>query len=280
MPVLYRYSDRLIQFHHSVDPDPDDGNFPMHIHEQYEIFCFVSGSASYLVEGNEYPLEPGSVVAMRKTESHKIKILGGEPYERFAFQFYPELLAGVDPGFLLLEPFHDRPLGQNNHYRPFEFKGKQPMELLEAMCVTGVGEAERRLAIHVNMYPLLDLLRNSFKKKQAVPHAGKRSLAEELVAYINLHLFDDISLDSLSRHFFISVSQIGRVFRKATGSSVWDYIIIKRLSAAQSMIRDGMPLNKAAGECGFKDYSSFYRAYVKKIGTSPKADLPDKSVDG
>lgn len=273
MPALYRYSDRLVQFHHSVDQNPRDINFSMHVHEQYEIFCFFSGSASYLVEGNEYALEPGSIVTMRKTESHKIRILGDEPYERLALHFYADVLDGVDPEHLLLESFNNHPLGQNNHYKPSEFSGESPKSILESMCVSDGSDDERRLSVYVHLYPLLYLLRDSYRRKQAAPKA--RSLAEELVAYINLHLFDDISIASLSRCFFLSPSQLVRIFKNATGSTVWDYIIFKRLSAAQSMIRDGKMPGKAAAECGFHDYSSFYRSYLKRFGVTPKNDMTE-----
>ena len=276
MPSLYTYSDAQIKFSHSVDLHPQDRNFQMHIHELYEIFCFVSGNASYLVEGNEYPLEPGSIMTMCKTETHRIKILSGEPYERFTLHFSPALLTTVDPQRLLLQIFHDHPLGQNNLYRPEEFKGEEALSLLQAMCTPNDTAEERRLAVLANLIPLLHLLRNRFLKKTQ-PETATRSLAEEIVAYINRHLFEELSLESLSRHFFLSTSQLGRLFKEATGSSVWNYILIKRLVAARSKIRAGASFAEAAQACGFHDYSSFYRAYRHQYHTSPKNDFLNES---
>lgn len=273
MSSLYSYSDAQIKFAHLVDLHPQDKDFPMHIHELYEIFCFVSGNASYLVEGNEYPLEPGSIVTMCKTETHRIKILGGEPYERFTLHFSPALLDGVDPQRLLLQIFHDHPLGQNNLYRPSELKGERPLALLQAMCTPNDTAEERRLAVIANLLPLFNLLRNRFLKKQIQPESASRSLAEEIVAYINRHLFEELSLESLSRHFFLSPSQLGRLFKEATGSSVWNYILTKRLLTARSKIRAGASFGEAAHACGFHDYSSFYRAYRHQYHTSPKNDF-------
>ena len=48
---------------------------------------------------------------------------------------------------------------------------------------------------------------------------------------------------------------------------------IKRLTAAREKIRSGEAAQYAAESCGFGDYSTFYRAYVKYFGRSPKCDI-------
>ena len=49
-----------------------------------------------------------------------------------------------------------------------------------------------------------------------------------------------------------------------------DYIIYKRISCAQTLLEAGMSATEAALTVGFGDYSSFYRAYKKITGHSPK----------
>ena len=34
----------------------------------------------------------------------------------------------------------------------------------------------------------------------------------------------------------------------------------------------GVPITRAAANCGFRDYSAFYRAYKKRYGVSPAAE--------
>ena len=272
MALFCRYTDNLLHFHHSIDTHPKDEDFTMHVHEQYEIFYFISGEASYLVEGTEYKLHPGDLLIMRDTESHKIKILADKPYERYALHFSPETLDPIDPHRKLCEPFTSHPLGQNNLYRAGVFKGRQPLELLESMCVSTDSAQEHRLEILVHLYPLLDTIRHAYQYQQKELEATGHNPAEEIVGYINRHLFDDLSLQILANHFFLSTSQLNRLFRQATGSSVWEYITIKRLMAARGKIKTGTPVITACQECGFHDYSSFYRAYLRRFGNSPKSD--------
>lgn len=267
------YKDSFFNFHHSIDQHPDDADFTMHVHEYFEIFYFISGDADYLIEGSRYPLEPGSLLLMRPTETHCTKILSDTAYERYSLHFSPELLNIVDPAHKLLMPFTAHPLGQNNLYRPSDFKGEQPLEFFEAMCLPVSEENDRRLEILTHLYPLLGAIRHAFLQKQEHENTpSSQSLSEELIAYINFHLFDELSLDFLASRFFLSTSQLGRRFKQATGSSIWEYITIKRLMAAREKIKTGMPVGSAFQECGFHDYSSFYRAYVRRFGVSPKED--------
>lgn len=273
MVTFCDYSDSFINFHHSVDQHPDDADFTMHVHEKYEIFYFISGDAAYLIEGSRYPLEPGSLLLMRPTETHRAKILSSKTYERYSLHFSPELLKIIDPELQLLEPFTGRPLGQNNLYRPSDFKGRQPLELFESMCIPVSDDKEQRIEILTHLYPLLGVIRHAFRQREGAEiNPVSRSLSEELIAYINLHLYDELSLESLANHFFLSTSQLGRRFKQATGTSVWEYITIKRLMAAREKIKSGTPIGSVFHECGFHDYSSFYRAYVRRFGVSPKED--------
>ena len=271
--MIYEYTDSQLHIHHAVDQQPSDEDFPMHLHENYEILYFISGNAAYLVEGSVYPLTPGSLVVMRPSESHKVKILGDQMYERYSLSFDPALLAIVDPENRLLTPFLDHPLGQNNFYPPSAFQNDDIGELFNAMCVPAEDAGERRITILIHLYRLLNLIRRAFTENGASEtRQNITTPAEKIVSYINKHLFEDLSLGELSEQFFLSTSQISRLFKQATGSSVWEYITIKRLSAARRKIREGVSTAAVCSSCGFRDYSAFFRAYVKRFGVSPKKD--------
>ena len=95
---------------------------------------------------------------------------------------------------------------------------------------------------------------------------------QRILRYVNQHLFENISLASVSRAFFLSASQLSRVFRQATGSSVGEYIRVKRLLAARERILAGSSPADACAACGFRDYSTFFRAYRERFGCAPSRD--------
>jgi AraC-like DNA-binding protein len=100
----------------------------------------------------------------------------------------------------------------------------------------------------------------------------------EVIDYINQNLTAIGSLSELQQRFFFSKSTLNRMFLEYTGSTVWEYVIIKRLHAARRMLIDGKSASAAARACGFGDYSAFYRQYRRVFGESPcrERNLPKK----
>ncbi|MDD2362638.1 MAG: AraC family transcriptional regulator [Oscillospiraceae bacterium] len=274
MNTIYQFTDEEILLHHSIDKRPNPEDFPMHAHDMCEIFYFMSGNSRYMVEGSEYPLEPGSLMLMRPAETHKLQIQADSPYERYAIHFSPGILKHADPQGKLLEAFFDRPLGQQNLYPRSSFRSGYVHECLNDMKTMSSDDYDRKLAILSYLFPILQEIRSAFlqKKQEAIPDVS-HDVSKELVKYINYNLSsNELSLDMLSKHFLISKCQLNRIFKQATGSTIWDYVLIKRMMAARQMLIAGKPAYEACQACGFRDYSAFYRLYKKRFHVTPQKD--------
>lgn len=270
MDILQEYRQDDFYVRHAVECYPDDKNFTMHIHEQCEIFFFILGRAEYLVEGSKYPLEHGSLLIMRPAESHRTRIIDSRRYERYAVNFAPAILNSIDPQGRMLIPFDDRPLGRGNLYYPSEIDSISLEELFREMCYCDGDDYGRRLKILTHLFTILDRINKAYIKRGAAEYTPPQSLGEKMVTYVNVHLFDELSVPLLADRFFLSTSQFSRIFKQATGAAPWEYITIKRLTAAKEKIRSGISAQSAGNSCGFGDYSAFYRAYTKYFGCAPK----------
>ena len=49
---------------------PDVSLFNKHTHDNYEIFCFLSGDAKYFIEGTIYDLKPNDILIIKKSDIH------------------------------------------------------------------------------------------------------------------------------------------------------------------------------------------------------------------
>lgn len=259
-----------LSFSHNCDTVPSPEKFMLHIHDKYEIYCFLSGDASYLVEGNAYHLEPGSIIIIRPSEIHMAKILSAVPYERYVLNFSGDLLRSIDPQGLLLKPFDERALGQRNLYTPAEFSAIKPKDFLDMMKRPAKDSAEKQMRILSLLPALLEEVYTVFSKGEHV-FTPLSTLSERLFSYVNAHLTENLALDSLAKQFFVSPSQINRIFKRYTGISVGGYINTKRLMYAKSLLGEGKNASEVCNLCGFNDYSNFYRAYKKQFGVSPSA---------
>lgn len=260
MAELYSYRDDQIYCHHSLDPTPDSTDFSMHIHDRMEVLAVLSGAGHFLVEGSDYPLHGGDVLVLRPLETHRLLIRPEEPYERVAIHFDPALIEAVEPR--LLSPFRDRPLGSGNLYA-----GTAYPALYRPFADFDFSRSELpRANILARLLSFLTELADAAPRTPCLPPPDE---AGRLVGYVNERLFESLSLADLGRRFRKSEAQIARDFRRATGSTFGDYVRIKRLLAAQGMLLQGIPASRVCLQCGYGDYSAFFRAYKAYFGTSP-----------
>lgn len=265
MPIVYKDSNLLLT--HSRRKDPVATDYDLHVHEFYEILCFVSGNADYLVEGHEYHMYPGCMMIMRPAETHKLVIKGKGDYERYILNFRADVLKELGFSEDLLTAFVQRELGEKNQYLPGEFMGFDTVGFFKQLTE----ECELFSAMQTmiaNISFLLYALNSAFLKKSSDVNTDE-NLGKELISYVNENLTHDISLTSVSEYVHMSPSQVNRIFKRLTGTSVYDYVLSKRLIMVREMIEAGEGAVRASQMCGFGDYSSFYRLYKKRTGKAP-----------
>ncbi|MBQ4612966.1 MAG: helix-turn-helix transcriptional regulator [Clostridia bacterium] len=262
-------------YQHTLTPTPDPDNFFMHAHDTCEILYFVSGGGNYLVESTAYALQAGCVLLMRPGEVHRLQVDPSQPYERIVLQFHENWLLHFNDLYRpLLTPFTGRPLGQNNLYTPSEFDSRFVLSCMKR--IEGVEDEAMQTLIAETVLPtvLAEFYKaySARRDPDAAHTVSPHTRIQDILLYVNEHLFDELSLDELCSKFYISKTQLGRLFRAATGSTAWDYILVKRLVEARRQILSGVPVTEASLRCGFRDYSAFYRAYKKRYGESPVLD--------
>ena len=94
---------------------------------------------------------------------------------------------------------------------------------------------------------------------------------EEILRYIAANLDGNLSVDALAGRFFISRYYLMHRFKEVTGYTVHQYTVQKRILRAGELIREGVPVMKAAEQAGFPEYSSFLRAFQSTFHTSPRS---------
>lgn len=272
---IFSFSNDLLKIHHTRDDLPDPAGFVLHAHRGYELYYFLSGVGHYTVEGTEYPLSPGCLLVMRDGEAHTPHLFGKEPYERISVNFSAELLPQLSAEIRAV--YCDRPLGKNNFYQPVDESAAYIAACMKRMCRDGDSPDYPERASVLLMSVLLELsaLRREEKASGSavapIARGGSAETVSRIIAYINENLTTIENLDVLEQEFFFSKAYINRMFKQSTGSSVWDYIVLKRLLLSRSLLRAGKQASIVASECGFSDYSSFFRQFKQRFGISPLA---------
>ena len=259
-------------FHLSTPQAP---KVELHDHEFCKLLLLLSGRGSYVVEGQRYLLQPGDAVLIGSRCVHRPELEQDTPYERIIIFISPEFLqkASTDD-FDLTECFGKKPV-----LRLPEPGRKKLFDLAAALERDLSGEAYGRelLSSAALLRLLVQLMRQQRYQGGCGPQPveTQNSRVLEMMRYMDAHLEEDLDIDSIAENFYISKYHMMRQFRRETGSSVYDYLIQRRLLHARELMRQGMRATEACYRSGFRSYSSFTRAYGRHFGTTPtgRADL-------
>ena len=245
--------------------DPKMQEVPLHHHDFYEIYFFLSGRVDYLVEGINYTLFPGDLMLISPMELHRPTVAPEEAYERVVLWINAEYLRKKTEGTEFLE-------------RCF-----QPGHNLFHVSRTPIPELIRRLAGEfggqeggASLYAeglllqlLAELLRLAAGSGDAAEARQSSPLIESVLHYIGEHYREEISLDELAERFYVSKYHLSHLFRQTVGVSVYRYVLLKRLQHARQLLSEGESPGSASRASGFPEYSGFYRAFRQVYGTSP-----------
>ena len=89
--------------------------------------------------------------------------------------------------------------------------------------------------------------------------------------YIHNHLQEQIYLSKLAEQVYLNEQYLARLFKKATGLSVLEYITGERLRQARELLlRTDYPINRVADSVGYDNYSYFARLFKRETGMTPQ----------
>ena len=101
----------------------------------------------------------------------------------------------------------------------------------------------------------------------------------QICHYIHTHYFEPLSLESLSRQFFISPCYLSHQFKNVTGYTLTRYIQMTRICNAQYMLQNtDKAISVLATECGFNSFSQFNRIFQNLCGQSPSSFRKNQSA--
>ncbi len=244
----------------------------LHSHNFYEILCCQNtGGAEYLVGADRYRLQKGDVILIPPGVSHRplLHETMNEPYRRDVLWISTELVDQLEQQV----PRENRIEAQKSWL--LRTAGTR-WEFLGDLFRHGVREYEGQLPgweeiVLGNTIQILVYLRRAIQDRSAAPlKAEKPELLDQVLAYIEEHMAEKISLGEIAKHFWVSQSTISQTFRNKLGVSFYRCVTQRRLIAAKSLIIEGIPLESVGQKVGFSDYSSFYRAFKQEFGISPR----------
>lgn len=248
--------------------NPSNEHFQLHSHNEYEIYMFLKGDSTYVVEEKNYCLSPNDIIIIRKHEMHRVFHNTPAEYRRIVLSIAPEFFSS----FGCAE--YEKAFSENDCNIGNKINSK-------TVRLSGLYDAVMRLKTYSNNFSELYTPIAYSTMVEILYLINEISLFDtaesidlpirNVIHYINNNFTNEISLDMLCEQFYISKYHLCRIFKEATGHTVQGYIKQKRLTMANELVKEGRTLTDAAMFSGFSNYSSFYRAYMKSYHKNPRS---------
>lgn len=254
--------------------DTDMTKVSSHTHDYYEFYFFLKGNVSLHINGVQQHLHPGDIILIPPNTRHYLTVHDQEvPYQRFIFwiseKFCHDLFnQSKDYEYLFQHTSTSHRYVYHFDVISFNTIHTKIIRLLEE-CHSQQFCQHTMVSLCVNDL-ILTLTRLVYNLENPGISRGENSVYQGIVSYIENHIHEKITLQNIADALFVSKYHIAHVFKEQIGMSIHQYILKKRLNLSKGSIASGTDITTACSQCGFDDYSCFYRAFKKEYGMSPK----------
>ncbi|MGN0183108.1 MAG: helix-turn-helix domain-containing protein [Candidatus Ornithomonoglobus sp.] len=246
----------------------DGYNFNSHLHSCYEFVHIIKGQLLYTVEGSDYMLSDGDIIMTRPEELHSFSFPKQCEYEREFLHIYPRFLKDFPEVSQVLE---SRKSGCLNHIPAEKAKKYRLTEIFRAIreyCENPLPETEL-MVMTLSVQLILKINRILTDDAPEYTNVISDKKTNLIYDYIDNHYFEDITAASVAEAMYMSHAYASRLFKQKTGMTIKAYINMRRINNAKNLIMEGQKATSIFTQCGFKDYSTFYRAFTKYVGMTP-----------
>ena len=249
LPIQWNYNNEYVCV--------DSASALAHIHPYYEMYVYLSGDISFVVNHHIYDLKPGDIIFTEPNKMHHSVVNSNCIHEHYCIFFY-----AIDE---TLSTIFSQ-LAKQTYLHFCEEEKDAFLKLLQTInrnFKTSDCDPFIRIA---SIYELLSLLRYTigYKILPEYPYP-----LQEILSFIDKHFAELHSLAPIRTQFFISQSSLERLFRKHLQITPYQYIHAKKMEYACRMLADGASVTDSAIKSGFSDVSHFIVDFRRRFDMTP-----------
>jgi len=246
----YRIEDKVASMHN------------VHYHDCNEIYYLVNGERNYLIDKKLYRIHAGDLVLIPKNILHKTSAATNKGCERFLINIYDECLNDEVKACFNNYCYHIPPKYNSElagYFRNIEKEYSENDEFRHEM-------------LEAKIYVMLIFLLRIKRKNSSIIHSNSYDERTNLfIQYICEHFSEQITLQSVAEHFFLSKEYFSLIFKQKTGFGFNEYLNQLRISYAMKLLENtDESIISIANKCGYNDSSYFAAVFKKVSGVSPK----------
>lgn len=245
------------------------------------LFYIVTGTGKITIADITYDLMPDTIILFReavqykwgasKIEYYSLNFDYNREFMHIARAFSPSLVDAFDETTVFscgyIEDFTqlNEPIVIHN---AASLKNRILNVILEQSIADNYSAHYIPLLTKELIFDILRLSASDYTNKSNDTKSLKK--IKKVIEYIHSNYSSSLKIQSIAKEFGFSPSHLGRLFKKYTGQSIYNFILQHRIQLAKEfLVTSDLDVNEVGDKVGFNDAYHFSKIFKNKTGTTP-----------
>ncbi|XEC95852.1 helix-turn-helix domain-containing protein [Paenibacillus tarimensis] len=268
----HNFMNHYYEYSTAIGRDPFNS---YHAHHQMEILFIHRGKGRFILNQEITDFQSGMLIIIQPFQLHGVKV-NSDTYERTRLHFEPSFfhqyiraLASLDQYYQFLwKQFLSRQwLILSGDYIPRLF------QQLHIDLKAAGNESEQFDILGVFLIMLLQHVKTRYSQEYFANYRHKQRAyhhAEKITNWIEQNYMNRFSMSELSKSLHLTPKHISFLFRQATGSSITEYIIARRMREACHLLANtSESIETIAYKIGYSSSSHFGSVFKNYVRFTP-----------
>ena len=248
-----------------------------HWHPDIEILYLQKGRINLFINGTSLLPEAGTIIFINREEIHHLH--SGEAGVLYDAAVFPLEFLSFDVIDYCQQKYLLPLIQKRLAFPRFLCPGDDCYDMVRMQLDTIIQLHESRhsgyqFAIKAALFQILSCLiqHNALivTDRETMPGEKKLETMREIISYLDEHMAEKISLDTIASRFYMAPNYLCRYFKKNFGCSFTSYLNGVRLERACRLLTETtLPVMEISLRCGFENLSYFTRLFKQKQGVTP-----------
>lgn len=241
-----------------------------HTHNAAEVYFTLNDLPDVLLNDTVSAVPAGTVIIIPAFCIHQLYHEPGLTYERYILSINTEWIRS-----LFCDSSTDYSYLYDNTTPILFFPDKRQKKELIRCLNESLNISDRTtpeaLILFLQLFKLIHsaVLSIGTPGKSRLPVSSAQQKVNRMIAYLQEHIHENIGITGLAEYFYLNPDYLARLFKDHMHISLGKYITLLKISAAETMLRDGKSVTEVQEALAFSSYAHFFRTFQKTTGISP-----------
>lgn len=275
-PVLFDTSYEFLVVHNTSNIGK--GAKPLHLHPGYEIYYNNSEESFFYFNNCKFlKLNKGDLMVVPPFKIHRSMDML-KCYDVYIINFTHKLLNNILSFPLIGDPPVKEPdfIDMTAIGNVYPYKVNIPPDKRDYVkaifknCIASE-QSNKLLNVLIDFCKILNTVDTFFKNAEPEPYEEyiPTSWSGKTLKYIEEHIEENISVGEIAENLFVNRSYLCNAFKKETGLSISQYILMRRITESEKLMLENVPIKDILKITHFKTPSHFSSCFKKVMGFSP-----------